>query len=103
MMQVPRNSEKSKVLGSDSSDSSLDHMVPWRFYSKVTYDEHTNEYRYLSTSDVVQLWDKRNIIFHEASKVYYLFHKTVGHLITVEIETCPVETRFILCKDKMIR
>ena len=23
--------------------------------------------------------------------------------MTVEIETCPVETRFLLCKDKMIR
>ena len=51
----------------------------------------------------MQLWDKRNIIFHEASKECYMFHETVGHLMTVEIETCPAEPRFLLCKDKMIR
>ena len=32
-----------------------------------------------------------------------MFHETVGCLMTDEIETCPVETRFLLCKDKMIR
>ena len=69
----------------------------------VTYDEHTNEYRYLSTSNVVQLWDKGNVIFHEASKECYMFHKTVGHLMIVEIETGPAETRSLLCKHKMIR
>ena len=53
IVQVPRNSEKSMVLGSNSSDSSLSHMVPQRFYAEETSDEHTNEYRYLSTGDVV--------------------------------------------------
>ena len=42
MVPVHRNSENSMVLGTDSSDSSLSHMVPQRFYTKVTYDEHTN-------------------------------------------------------------
>ena len=32
-----------------------------------------------------------------------MFHETVGHLMTVQIETFPVESRFLLCKDKMIR
>ena len=48
MIQVPRTSEKPVALGSDSSNSSFGHMVPQRFYSKVTYDEYTSEYRYLS-------------------------------------------------------
>ena len=91
------------VLCSDSSDSSLSHIVPQRFYAKVTYDECTNEYRYLSTSDVVQIWDNRNVIFHKELKKCYMFHETVGCLMTVKIETCPVETRFLLCKGKMIR
>ena len=54
MVPVPRTSEKSMALHSDSSESSLDHMVPQRFYAKVTYDEYTSECRYLSTGDVVQ-------------------------------------------------
>ena len=33
MVPLPRNSENSKVLGSDSSDSSLSHMVSQRFYA----------------------------------------------------------------------
>ena len=53
MVSVPRNFEKSMVLGSNSSDSSLSHMVPQRFYAKVPYDEHTSAYRYLSSGDVV--------------------------------------------------
>ena len=28
---------------------------------------------------------------------------TVGHLVTVDIEACPVETRFLLCRDKAIK
>ena len=30
-------------------------------------------------------------------------HETVGHLMTVGIETCPAETRFIFCRDKVIK
>ena len=47
MVPVPRNSEKSMVLGSSSSDSTLSNMVPQTFYAEVTY-EHTNEYRSFS-------------------------------------------------------
>ena len=32
-----------------------------------------------------------------------MFHKTVRHLLTVSIETCPAETRFLLCRDKVIK
>ena len=32
-----------------------------------------------------------------------MLHETVGCLMTVAIETFPVETRFLLCKDKKIR
>ena len=32
------------------------------------------------------LWDKRNVIFHEASKECYMFHETAGHLIAVGIK-----------------
>ena len=41
MVPIPRSSEKSIALGSNRSVSSLSHMVPQRFYAKVTYDEHT--------------------------------------------------------------
>ena len=36
MVPVPKTSEK--------SESSFGHMVPQRFYAKVTYDEYTREY-----------------------------------------------------------
>ena len=62
MIPVSRTSVKPMALGSDSSQSSFGDIAPWRFYAKVTYDEYTSEYRYLSTGDALQLWDKRNII-----------------------------------------
>ena len=30
-------------------------------------------------------------------------HKTVKCLVTVSIETCPAENRFLLCRDKVIK
>ena len=74
-MPGPKTSEKSMALGSNSSESSFGHMVPQRLYAKVTYDEYTSEYRYLSTGDVVQLWDKRSVIFHKAMKNAICFMK----------------------------
>ena len=74
------------VLVSDSSKSSFDHIAMQGFYIEITYDKYTSEYRYLSTGDVVQLWDMRNVIYHEASKECYMFHKTAGHLIAVSIK-----------------
>ena len=67
------------ALGSNSSECSFCYMVAQRFYAEITYDEYTSEYRYLSIGDVVQLWDKRNLIFHEATKDCYMFHETVGN------------------------
>ena len=32
-----------------------------------------------------------------------MFHKTTGHLEVVGIKTCSLGTRFLLCRDKMIR
>ena len=32
-----------------------------------------------------------------------MFHKMVGHLMTVGTETCSAETRFPLCRDKVIK
>ena len=32
-----------------------------------------------------------------------MFHETIGHLMTAGIETCPVETRFLLYRDEMIK
>ena len=102
MIHVSRILEKSMALGSNSSESSFGHIAPQRFYAEVTYDEYTSEYRYLSTGDV-QLWDKRNIILHEATKECYMFHETAGHLVTIGIETCPAEIRFLLCRDKVMK
>ena len=51
----------------------------------------------------MQLWDKRNVIFPEATKECYIFHETVDHLMKVGIEACPAETRFLLCRDKAIK
>ena len=78
MIPVSMTSEKPLVLGSDSSESSFGHIAPQRFHTEVTYDEDTSEYRYLTSGDVVQLWDKRNIILHEATKECDMFHETVG-------------------------
>ena len=32
-----------------------------------------------------------------------MFHKTVGHLVTVGTEAFPAETRFLLCRDKVTK
>ena len=103
MILVQRTSEKLTVSSSNSSESSFNLIAPQRFYAEITYDEYTSEYRYLSAGDVVQLWDKRNVIFHEASKECYMFHETADHLIAVGINTCLAETRILLCRDKMIK
>ena len=42
MVPVPRTSQESLALCSDSSESSFDHMVPQRFYAEVTHDEYTS-------------------------------------------------------------
>ena len=53
--------------------------------------------------DYVMLWDDRNIIYHEASRKCYQFHKVTNSLTVVDIEHCPMGTRFLLCKDRMLR
>ena len=103
MIQVQMTSEKLTVLSSDSSESSFDLIAPQRFCTEISYDEYTSEYRFPSIGDVVQLWDKRNVIFYESSKECYLFHEAMGHLVAVSMKTCSVGTRFLLCRDKMTK
>ena len=91
------------MLSSHSSESSFDLIVPQRFYAEISCDEYTSEYIYLSTGDVMQLWDKRNVIFHKASKECYMFHETTNHLVAVGMKTCFVGTRFLLGRGKMIK
>ena len=67
MIQVQSISGKLTALSSDSSEYSFDLIILQRFYAVISYDEYTSEYRYLSTGDV-QLWDRRNVMFQEASK-----------------------------------
>ena len=51
------------------------------------YDKDSDEFRYILPRDYVRLWDDRNIIHHEAT----------------DIEHCPMGTRFLLCKEKVLR
>ena len=78
-------------------------MTPVQFFSKITYDKDSDEFRYIPTGDYVRLWHDRNVIYHEASRMCYQFHNTTNSLITVDVEHCPVGTRFLLCKDKVLR
>ena len=103
MIPVQITSGKLTALSSDSSETSFNHAIPQRFHAEISYNEYSSEYRYLSTGDIVQLWDRKNVIFHEVSKECYMFHKTTGHLEAVDVKTCSVGTRFLLCRDEMIR
>ena len=102
MIPVQSISDKLTTLSSNSSESSFNHAIPQRFHAEISYDEFTREYRYLSTGDIVQLWDRRNVIFHEVSKECYTFHETTGHLKAVDVKTCSAGTRFLLCRDDVI-
>ena len=93
MIPVQSTSDKLTALKSDSLEPSFDPIILQRFFTKILYDEQTSDFRHLSTSNVVQLWDKRNVIFHEASKECYMFHETTGHLEAVSINACSVGTR----------
>ena len=53
MILVHSTSEKLTALSSNSSESSFDHAILWRFYAEISYDENTSEYRYLSSGDFV--------------------------------------------------
>ena len=103
MIPVQSTSDKLTGLSSDSSESSIDPIILQRFNAEILYYEYTSECRCLSSSDVVQLWDKRNMIFHEASKECYMFHATTDHLEAVSIKTCSAGTRFLFYRDKTIK
>ena len=61
VISVLRTSERPMALGSNSSESSFGHIAPQRFYAEVTYDDYT----YLNTGDVVQMWDKRKFFMKQ--------------------------------------
>ena len=103
MIPVQSTSDKLTTLSINSLESSFHLTVLQRFYAKISYNEYTSEYRYLCSGDVVQLWGKRNVIFHETSKKCYMFLNTTGCLEAVGIKFCSAVTRFLLCRDKMIK
>ena len=78
-------------------------MIPTQFFSEITYDKDSDEFRYISTGDYVRLWDDRNVIYHEASRKCYQFHNATNSLMTVHVQHVPMGTRFLLCKDKVFR
>ena len=91
------------TLESDKSELTMARMVLTQFFSKVTYDNDSEEFRYTPTGQNVRLWDDRNIIYHEASRKCYQFQNATSSLMTVEVEHCPMGTGFLLCKDKVLR
>ena len=77
-------------------------MIPTQFFSKITYDKDLDEFRYIPTGYYVRLWDDRNVIYHEATRKCYQYYNTTNSLITVDVRHCPMGTRFLLCKDKVL-
>ena len=57
------------------SELNMTQMILTQFFSEITYDRYSDEFRYIPTVDYVWLWDDRNIIYHEASRKCYQFHK----------------------------
>ena len=79
-------------------------MILTQVFSEVMYDKDLDEFRYIPTGDSVRLWDDRNVIYHEASRKCYQFHNATNRLMTtIDVEHCLMETRFLLCKDKVLR
>ena len=88
---------------SDKSEFNMTQMILTWFYSEIMYDRDSDEFRYIPTRNHVRLWDDRNIIYHEVSRKCYQFHNATNNLIIANVEHCPMETRFLLCKDKVLR
>ena len=78
-------------------------MILTQFFSEITYDKDSDEFRYIPTRDYVRLWDDRNAIYHEAVRKCYQYHNATNSLMTADVEHCPMETRFLLCKDEVLR
>ena len=38
-------------------------MILTQFFSEITYDKDSDEFRYIPTGDNVRLWDDRNVIY----------------------------------------
>ena len=78
-------------------------MILTFFSPKITYDKDWDEFRYIPTGDYVRLWDDRNVIYHETTRKCYQYHNATNSLMTIDVEHCPMGTRFLLCKDKVLR
>ena len=78
-------------------------MIPTQFFSEITYDKDSEEFTYIPTGDYVRLWDDRNVIYHEATRKCYQHHNATNSLMIVDVEHCPMGTRFLLCKDKVLK
>ena len=78
-------------------------MILIQFSPEIMYDKDSDEFRYIPTRDYVRLWDDRNVIYHEATRKCYQYHYATNSIMTVDVEQCPMGTRFLLCKDKVLR
>ena len=78
-------------------------MIPTLFLCEITYYRDSDKFRYIPTRDYVRLWDDSTVIYPEASRKCYQFHNATKSLRVVDVEHCPMGTRFLLCKDKMLR
>ena len=65
-------------------------------------DKDSDEFQYIFIRDYVRLWDDRNVIYLEATRECYQYHNATNSLMMVEVKHCPMGTRFLLCKDKVL-
>ena len=64
-------------------------MILMQFFSEITHNKDLDEFRYIPTRNYVQLWDDRNVIYHEATRTCYQYHDATNSLMTVDVEHCP--------------
>ena len=74
-----------------------------QFFYQITYDKNSDEFRYILTGDHSRLWDDRNTIYHEAYRKCYQFHNATNSLMAINVEHCPMGTRSLLYKNKVLR
>ena len=96
--------ENTKFWGStsesDKSELNMTQMIPTQFFSEIMYDKDWDEFRYIPARYCARMWDNRNIIYHEAIRKCYQYHDATNSIMRVDVEHCPMGTRFLLCKEK---
>ena len=55
------------------------------------------------TPEIIWQWDDMNVICHEATRKCYQYYDITNSIMTVDVEHCPMRTRFLLCKEKVLR